>query len=188
MKKIIVILIILALLFYLSGLDLDTLKYFEGKRIQGLNQLALLLAYLGSSSFLIPFNLIFLYIFRKLRFGIILPLATLSSWVLNHLVKELIRRPRPPVSSLAIEKSFSFPSGHAMVSASFILLMAYFIKNQYKRNIDIYAYSYLGLMMLSRVYIGVHYPSDVLVGAALGLVFSKLIIKRSGDYHVSKSN
>ena len=186
MKKIIILLLVLALIFYLSGLDLATLRFFESRRLEPLSSLALALAFLGSKSFLIPFNLLFFYFYRKLSLGLFLPLATLASWTINHLIKEVIRRPRPPITSLAFEGSFSFPSGHAMVTASFIFLLAYFIKTHYKKDIYSYAYFYLGLMMLSRVYIGVHYPSDVLVGAALGLLFAKILINYKGEKDAGK--
>lgn len=179
--------LILALVFHLVQLDLQTLEFFETKRVQPLSSLALALAFLGAKEFLVPFNLVFAYLYRKTPYGLLVPLGTLSSWVINHLIKEVIKRPRPPVTSLAIEKSFSFPSGHSMVTASFILLMGLFMKNYYKKDIGFYAFIYLFIMMLSRVYIGVHYPTDVLVGGALGLIYAQLLINYFGEKNVSKN-
>ena len=74
-----------------------------------------------------------------------------------------------------------------MVTASFILLMGLFMKNYYKKDIGFYAFIYLFIMMLSRVYIGVHYPTDVLVGGALGLIYAQLLINYFGEKNVSKN-
>lgn len=186
MKKLVIILLILALVFHFAQLDLKTLEFFESRRTPIISSLALVLAFLGAKEFLVPFNLAFAFIYRKTPFKFLLPLGTLSSWVVNHLIKEVIRRPRPPVVSLAIEKSFSFPSGHSMVTATFIFLMAYFIKSHFKKDLKPLAYIYLLVMMFSRVYIGVHYPTDVLVGGALGMVYYQLLIKFFGGERLNK--
>lgn len=98
--------------------------------------------------------------------------------VINEfIIKGIIKRPRPFLNIhdynllVNIPHGYSMPSGHSL--ASFMMatiLAAYFPK--YK----IFYYLYAGLIAFSRVYVGVHYPSDVLVGAILGLVLAKVYL------------
>lgn len=173
MKKNILLLLLFGLFFYVSPLDTKVLEVLVTLRRPFFTFVALVLAFLGSWLFLVPFNLLFAYLFKKEKlYHLLLPLGTLGCWLVNHLLKEMIQRPRPPIAALAIEKSFSFPSGHAMVTSCFVLLLVYFVKGHWDKDMGPAAAFYIGAMLLSRLYLGVHYPSDVLIGAGLGLAMA----------------
>lgn len=89
-------------------------------------------------------------------------------WSLNVILKRAIQRPRPSGTSLIKALGYSMPSTHAMLSMGLVLLLLFIILYNYSVNIGIGTLSILlllyGLMVgLSRVYLGVHYISDVLV-------------------------
>lgn len=189
MKKIILLLLFFGLAFYLSPLDIKALEALVTLRGPFFTLIALFFAFLGSWRFLVPFNFLFAYIFRKEKpYHLLVPLGTLACWIANHLLKEIFRRPRPLLSPLAIENSFSFPSGHAMVNSCFILLIMYFVKECRGKDIRLAATFYIGAMLLSRLYLGVHYPSDVLLGAALGLAMAWGLHKHFGGKHDCSNN
>ncbi|WP_187908604.1 phosphatase PAP2 family protein [Helicobacter pylori] len=94
------------------------------------------------------------------------------------LLKHLVARPRPVTNGeLALAHGFSFPSGHALASALFYgslaLLLYYSNANARIKTIGaIILFFWIFLMAYDRVYLGVHYPSDVLGGFLLGIAWS----------------
>ena len=100
--------------------------------------------------------------------------------VLNYILKNLFERARPDVFRIVAASGYSFPSGHAMVSIYFYGMLAFLIA----RNIKSWQWRYVVVaitmlfiltMGISRVYLGVHYPSDVIAGYTAGgmwLMFS----------------
>lgn len=131
---------------------------------------------MGSAPILILLAiLISIYLIRKNKhlevqqIGIVLT----GSVVLNQLLKTLFQRQRPSLEHLVSVSGLSFPSGHAMVSYSFYGLIIYIVitnaKTRMRRNILIFLIGLLILFIgISRIYLGVHYPSDVLAGFAAG--------------------
>ena len=101
--------------------------------------------------------------------------------------KHIIRRARPEGIALIEETGFSFPSGHSMVGFAFYGFIIYLIyKSNLKKQIKILLITLLSLLIfnigLSRIYLGVHYVTDVLTGYMLGLIcligFIELIYKK----------
>ena len=88
--------------------------------------------------------------------------------------KNIYQRPRPEILHLVEEKGFSFPSGHSLavtiMVGTLIVIFSQRIKDKlWKRIVQILLGFYLLSVLLSRVYLGVHYPSDVLASLCVGL-------------------
>ena len=88
--------------------------------------------------------------------------------------KNIYQRPRPEIVHLVEEKGFSFPSGHSLavtiMVGTLIVIFSQRIKDQlWKRIVQILLGLYLVSVLISRVYLGVHYPSDVLASLCVGL-------------------
>lgn len=95
--------------------------------------------------------------------------AAFLNWVLKH----LFVRARPDLFRLVSETGYSFPSGHAMVSLCFYGILAYIIGRRLSgRSRQIFLYLFTGGLVVSigfsRIYLGVHYPSDVAAGYIAG--------------------
>ena len=108
-----------------------------------------------------------------------LVLATL----LNLLLKTLIQRPRPEGYRLVAESGFSFPSGHSMVAMAFYGLLIWMVwryeKDALVRRLGVIGFGLVIVLVgLSRIYLGVHYASDVLAGFCASIawlgVYTKL--------------
>ncbi len=110
----------------------------------------------------------------------LLMVATVGGILLNEVLKAAFARPRPPASFHLTEvRSMSFPSGHAMESAIIYLTLAALLARLVRtRTLRLYfiavAFLLTFVVGLSRVYLGVHYPTDVLAGWTAGLGWSLL--------------
>lgn len=116
---------------------------------------------------------------KKIGLSIISNIVIIT--VLNQLLKRILQRPRPTEFRLVEEKGYSFPSGHSMVSMAFygylIYLIYRYIKNKYVKWTLITILNILiCLIGISRIYLGVHYTSDVLGGFLLSISYLVIYI------------
>ena len=116
---------------------------------------------------------------KKIGLSIISNIVIIT--ILNQLLKRLLQRPRPTEFRIVEETGYSFPSGHSMVSMAFygylIYLIYRYIKNKYVKWTLITILSILiCLIGISRIYLGVHYTSDVLGGFLLSISYLVIYI------------
>ena len=109
-------------------------------------------------------------------------LNVLICFLLNQGLKHVFLRPRPEDINLITEGGYSFPSGHSMVSLAFYGLFIYIIFHmrfkKYKRYLYCILLALLTLLIgISRIYLGVHYASDVLAGFAISMAYLIIYIK-----------
>jgi undecaprenyl-diphosphatase len=114
------------------------------------------------------------------RRALIVIAASVGGWFLNGALKQLFQRPRPDVvPHLREAMSLSFPSGHALQSAAvYLTLGVLMMRFAHRRLTKIYCLAVAAiatvLVGLSRIYIGVHYPTDVIAGWLIGLSWALL--------------
>lgn len=130
---------------------------------------------LGGSHVLLLFIIImviYLTLTAKFNMAHMIVLSAITSSIFTSIIKRIVQRPRPelwlPYTEL---NSFSFPSGHALTSMAIYGMTIFFLAESYpKAKRPIYAVGgvILFLVGLSRVYLGVHWPSDVLCGWIIG--------------------
>lgn len=164
--------------------------YFDGAittfvasfRTPVLTNIMLFITFLGSELFLdIVIVITILLLFRKhKKDALIFSFILFITVTLELYLKNFFQRPRPEFTLLdnfpiIFEKTFSFPSGHAMNSFVFYVCCAYFIFRRFKSKKIGYTLVVLSgvlifLIGISRIYLGVHYPSDVVAGFAAGFV------------------
>ena len=125
-------------------------------------------------------------LFKKKKIGFILTLNVLLCSGLNTLIKHIFLRPRPVGLKLIKQGGYSFPSGHSMMAVAFFGLLIYLVcRSKWKKIIKILLSSLLTVLILligiSRIYLGVHFASDVLAGFAIALsyliIFTSVVFK-----------
>ncbi|MEP7167282.1 MAG: phosphatase PAP2 family protein [Candidatus Woesebacteria bacterium] len=115
-----------------------------------------------------------IFLMKKHRIeAVLFCLVLLMGLILNNTFKLLYQRPRPNISPLVVEHSYSFPSGHAMNSFIFYALLVYFSYHFFHKKsltilMSIVAVVLVGMIGFSRVYLGVHYFTDVVAGYIAG--------------------
>ena len=138
------------------------------------------ITFLGTHLFLIPANLAligyFLFIKKHRWYSIKVPVVAIGSVTLMLLLKLFFSRIRPSSPLLAEVKGFSFPSGHAMSSMTFYGLLIFlafkYVPRPMWKFVLIFALSTLIFIIgLSRIYLRVHYATDVLAGFAMGIIW-----------------
>lgn len=136
----------------------------------------------GDEEVLILIAILCLIFIKNRRIGSSIAVNLASVGLISHIIKEIVQRQRPPIELRMVEESsFSFPSGHAMASMAFYGLIMYFINKNTKskkiKNISCMILSILIFLIgISRIYLGVHYASDVLAGFMLSAVYLILYI------------
>jgi membrane-associated phospholipid phosphatase len=138
------------------------------------------ITFIGSQNFLLPANIILIcyYIFYRPNLKTALRIATISisSVVVMFSIKLFLQRERPLIALIAKVQGYSFPSGHTFTSVTFYGIIAYIayknVKNIYvKWALVIFFIVLILLVGYSRVYLRLHYASDVIAGFFLGLIW-----------------
>lgn len=137
---------------------------------------------LGGATVLILTTLILLIVLKNKKIGVSIASNLAISTGINIILKNIVQRPRPIEFRLINESGYSFPSGHSMVSMAFYGYLIYLIyKNIENKKIKWTLITILSILILtigiSRIYLGVHYTSDVIAGFVISL--SYLIIYTS---------
>lgn len=129
---------------------------------------------------------------RKRSFCYISNLIVIA--ILNWTIKHIIQRPRPELSLRLVEEDgYSFPSGHAMITTAFYGLIIYYawnhIQSKLWRNMVCIGFTLLIVMIdFSRVYLGVHYLSDVLAGSLISIAYLIIAVEIAKKFIFKKEN
>ncbi len=147
-----------------------------------LTNLMIFISFLCSVWFLLLISVILMLVCKKKRMVFYIVLNLLLCFLLNQTMKFVFLRDRPLDINLIIENGYSFPSGHSMLSLAFYGLFIYLIwhlkKSKFERLVLVVPLLILVLLIgISRIYLGVHYASDVLAGYALSMAYLIIFIK-----------
>lgn len=140
------------------------------------------MSFLASTTFLLFLTVFIMIFIRKKNFGFYVGLNILLCFLLNQCTKLIFTRSRPELINLIDENGYSFPSGHSMVSLAFYGFFIYVIfhKKYSKKKKLLLSIPFAILVFLigiSRIYLGVHYASDVLAGFALSMAYLIIYVK-----------
>lgn len=176
----------------LISVDNSWTSYIYSLRSPQMTPIMLLFTYLGSLLTLFIGSVIFVFYLytRSKKDSLIFSAILYSGIILNLILKDFFHRIRPTLLPLLHEDGYSFPSGHAMNSFVFYTAVAYFllrITNNFKVSLIFSAISAVIILMVgvSRIYLGAHFPSDVIAGYCAGffwlsctILFEKTLIFR----------
>lgn len=173
----------LILMRYFSLVDKYVNLFFNSIGNGFFIKLATILSYITDPIFLVAFSgimLVFLLLTKKYRNFLILAFGIGGGVLVEVLLKNIFQRVRPS-NALVSEVSFSFPSGHAMISVIFFGLIVYLFKDEiknlfWKKFLVWICALVVFVICLSRLYLNVHWFSDVIGGVGIGLILVEGII------------
>lgn len=130
----------------------------------------------GGATALISLSIIFLIVFKNKKLGLSISINLIIITILNLLLKNIVQRPRPTEYRMISETGYSFPSGHSMVSMAFYGYLIYLtyknVKNvKLKWSLIIILSILIITIGTSRIYLGVHYTSDVIAGFMISISY-----------------
>ena len=161
----------------ITGADRRIINLVATLRTPALDQAMLLVTFLGNAqtiAVLAAIAIIIVLLARRYEEAVLVLLALVASSLFFSAIKLLIARPRPLLESARlVQGGFSFPSGHAAVSATFYGTIAYVLMREVRSEVVKVLIGLLAALLvlaigLSRIYLGVHYPSDVVAGWIAG--------------------
>ena len=165
-------------------MELDTIGYkimSEHIISDTITPIAKAITQFGGAIFLITLSIILLIVIKNKKIGILIWINLAISTIINQILKNIIQRPRPTEFRIINENGYSFPSGHSMASAAFYGFLIYLIckkvNNKYLKWTLITLLSILIILVgASRVYLGVHYTSDVIAGILISTSYLIMFI------------
>ena len=164
-----------------QGFDVAVLRYIEAHQTPFLDGAAIEITFLGTGLIvlmLVCVSGMFLWLTKHKHSALLLMVATVGGILLNGLLKMGFDRPRPQVFAWGQHTvSSSFPSGHAMSAATVYMTIAYLAARLQRRRLSrvltlVAALVIITLIAVSRLYLGVHYPTDVAAGVLMGLAWA----------------
>ncbi|HSZ31792.1 MAG TPA: phosphatase PAP2 family protein [Puia sp.] len=165
-----------------NSFDFRIFRWFAHYTSASNTKIALFFTFFGSPYFMIPAYLVIMFYFskqQKKKEAIMIGVVALISVLSIFLLKDIFHRHRPPSPLIPGVNGYSFPSGHSLSGFTFSGIMIYLI---FKSNIQYYRkWIYAALLFLfavligmSRIYLRVHFPSDVIAGLLVTTVWLSL--------------
>ena len=150
-----------------------------------------IITWFGSATCLILLTIILFITIKNKKIGGLVGPNLVIVTILSQALKIIIQRPRPTEYRIINETGYSFPSGHSMVSMAFYGFLIYLIykniKNKYLKISLIVILSLLIVMIgISRIYLGVHYTSDVCAGFLVSLSYLIIYINFANKLVLSR--
>ncbi len=158
--------------------DTSFLLWFHQLANPTLDNLMVPITQLGNPVFVIPVATLTLGILvgsRRKSAALMFAIACLGGVILNTGLKLVFTKPRPELwHRLIVETSYSYPSGHALGSMVLYGMIAYLLSQRYPKFSSIIYVAAAGLILticFSRLYLGVHWPTDIMAGLGIGLLW-----------------
>lgn len=188
-KRIMITVFSLLFILIMCLVILDKLNFFDeaiyqfiiSKRSTFFDHYFIFITKFGNYPFILFLIVILMLSFHN-RYSWFIGFGSLGCISMNTIVKNIIKRSRPDTLRLIKQGGYSFPSGHAMISISLYGFLIYLVLTKIKNNYLKYTLVVLLCILIlsigiSRIYLGVHFASDVIAGYILSLIYVIILIE-----------
>ncbi len=188
-----IFIIITSILFSgkIDALDENIHNYVIGIRSDGLTNVMITITNICSIYAIIAISLLLLFIIKNKKTPIAIIINLIFVTLISQICKFAIQRERPIGINLIKESGYSYPSGHSMVSMAFFGFIAYLIYKNLKSKVLkalLIISIFIGIILIgfSRIYLGVHYFSDVIAGFFLSIAYLMVFIHYYKKYTIKE--
>lgn len=199
-KKMVIFYIAIALFIILTILvKLNVVKSFDnllesfviGIRSENLTKFMITITSISRAYFLITISIVLLFIMKNKKHALLIIINLTCVFLSSQLLKLIFRRGRPDGEHLVSVMGYSYPSGHAMVSLAYFSFILYLINKKItnkllKTLLTITTSILIFLIGFSRVYLGVHYTTDILAGFLLSIAYLMIFLTIINPKEVKK--
>lgn len=170
-----------------TSLDNSIYNIIISSKSDAMTMFMTIITMMCNTEFIIVATLLLVLLIKNKKIGGMIASNVVLCSVINTIIKHIFLRPRPVGIKLIEQGGYSFPSGHSMMAVAFYGLLIYIIWNTKWKNVwKIFTTTLLVILILligiSRIYVGVHFASDVIAGLSISLsyliIFIELIYKR----------
>lgn len=166
----------------INAIDSSIYNFLTQTMNQELTGIMTFASFLGSAITVIVLSLGFIFLLKDKRDSKYITINLVLVFLLNRILKLIVARQRPNVLRLVGEEGYSFPSGHAMVSMGFYGFLIYLIYTNIKsKKIKYPLIIFLSILILligiSRIYLGVHYATDIIGGFIIGIMYLVIFVR-----------
>lgn len=175
------IVIVLMLSIGVTKCDTYVLNLLQGIRTSNYTLISLIVTNFCSPWVLLAIILIMLIAFKNKKIGLFASLNIVCGLIINQIIKFAVARQRPISYMMIDESGYSFPSAHSMIAMIFYGFLIYIlfltIKKKWLRNMVVVLIALLiPCISFTRIYLGVHYPSDIFCGLLFGYIYLVIYI------------
>lgn len=179
--------VVLLLTGNVTSLDNSIYNTIISSKSDAMTMFMTIITMMCDTEFIIVATLLLVLLIKNKKMGGMIASNVVLCSVINTIIKHIFLRPRPVGIKLIEQGGYSFPSGHSMMAVAFYGLLIYIIWNTKWRNVwKIFTTTLLVILILligiSRIYVGVHFASDVIAGLSISLsyliIFIELLYKR----------
>ena len=175
----------------IAHFDLAVINFIQGMEMHWLTPIIKVFTWIGSGYVVAPITIIafillfFVYQYRKQAF--LLVTVVVGTVILNGLLKVYFKRERPDIYRILDATGFSFPSGHTMMAFSLYTIIAYILWRNVKTPLSrvlliLFTNFMIVIISTGRIYLGVHYPSDIVGGYIASALWVFIVIAVYGFY------
>lgn len=170
-----------------TSLDNSIYNIIISSKSDAMTMFMTIITMMCNTEFIIVATLLLVLLIKNKKIGGMIASNVVLCSVINTIIKHIFLRPRPVGIKLIEQGGYSFPSGHSMMAVAFYGLLIYIIWNTKWKNVwKIFTTTLLIILILligiSRIYVGVHFASDVIAGLSISLsyliIFIELLYKR----------